>query len=111
MSAAVPLVIDSKAARLIHRLGVANELDAMLEWVKSNVPGLQGVRVEANLRGYSVREEFVVIWAHQQRGGPAAPEGEHDRAFIEWKLANFPFELARNVSMWPTFAPMADDSA
>src|SRR5262245_60201531 len=111
---AVPLVVAREAAAAVAYLGMQRELDLMLDWVRQNVPALQGIRVAVGDRLGSRLGPTLVIWAHR---GPLADPASRDLdgwdgGWVEWKIRAFPPHVCTRFTMIPACHPLrARDAA
>ena len=86
----VPVVLEEGVAARVEELGMERELQMMLDWVRANVSGLLGIRVDlgqplAHLQG----KPAVFLWAHRD-----VPREQALKELIEidwgiWKAQTF----------------------
>ena len=60
----IPVVITEEAGIRLATVGIHQELDVMLEWVRNKVPDLQAIRVTPGYRKIGSRANLVVIMAY-----------------------------------------------
>ncbi len=106
---AVPLEVTEKAAAHVARLGMQQELEQMLGWVRQNVAGLQEMRVAMSRRlgYYGKSPPYVIIWAQQARPAENAPVDLVEWEWAGWKAQTFPPQVCASFLLCCSYQPLA----
>jgi hypothetical protein len=105
---AVPLEVTQEANAHIAKLGVQQELEQMLDWVRRNVAGLQEIRVAMSGRfPWGKISPFVVIWASRAQPPEGIPYDLIEWEWAGWKAQTFPPHVCSSFTLFCAFQPLA----
>ena len=62
----IPVTIEPDAAKRVAELGMEQELQQMLSYLKQNLRGLHKLRVEKEDRSPMGEAPGIIIWAHRE---------------------------------------------
>src|SRR5262245_27549747 len=85
----IPLIVTEEAALRVADLGAGRDLEVMLDWVRSNVSGLEAIRVAPGHAGRPHPGDLTVIWAHRKPAHEPASRGLTEWDFCGWKAQTF----------------------
>ncbi len=103
----VPVVLEEGVAARVEELGMERELQMMLDWVRANVSGLLGIRVdlgppEAHLHG----KQGVFLRAHRDLSREQALKDLIEMDWGIWKAQTFPPRVCNHFTMTSRFRPL-----
>jgi len=103
----VPVVLEEGVAARVEELGMDRELQMMLDWVRANVSGLLGIRVDlgqpqAHLQG----KKGVFLWAHRDLSREQALKDLIEIDWGIWKAQTFPPRVCNHFTMTSRFRPL-----
>lgn len=98
----IPVFVTEDARRTVAELGMHQELEAMLDWVRENVGHLTAIRVALGHPQLTVGPR-ILIWAHRD-----PPVGEPDLHLADWnwsgwKALTFPVHVCVRFTMLSAF--------
>jgi hypothetical protein len=105
----VPLEVTEEAAAHDAKLGMQQELEQMLDWVRRNVAGLQEIRVamSKSYGGYGRIPPYVVIWASQAMPAEGTPYDLIEWEWSGWKAETFLGKPCTSFTLFCTYQPLA----
>jgi len=107
---AVPNRMAEGAEALVARLGMERELGVMLDWVRRNVTGLVGIRIEISRpRCRHEDERHLIIRAHRDVPFEQALKELIDWEWSGWKAQTFPPRVCKHFVMASTFIPFPEE--
>jgi hypothetical protein len=105
---AVPLEVTEEAAAHVATLGMQQELEQMLDWVRRNVAALQEIRVALRRRfAYGELPPRVFIWASRAEPAEGAPHDLIEWDWAGWKAQTFPPKVCTSFTLFCTYQPLA----
>jgi len=105
---AVPLEVTEKAAAHIARLGMQQELEQMLAWVRRHVTSLQEIRVTVRTHfSYGKLPPLVVIWASRAKPAEGTPYDLIEWEWAGWKAQTFPPQVCTSFTLFCAYQPLA----
>jgi hypothetical protein len=108
----VPLVVTEEAASHVAQLGMQQELEQMLDWVRHHVISLLGIRVEMSGRSLPLGvRPCVFIRAHQGHPAENAPPDLVEVDWVGWQFQTFPFEVYTHFTLICRYQPFVADEA
>jgi hypothetical protein len=106
----VPVVVTEEATALVVELGLQQELEANLEWVRHNVPELQRVRVKRWLsRVTEPPTPMLVIQALREFVPARLKEPPIEWSWLAWGLQTFPDPVFRRFNLDTTCGPLSEE--
>ena len=105
----IPLEVTQEAAAHIAKLGMQQELEQMLDWVRRNVAGLQEIRVamSRSFDGYGKLPPRVHIWASQASPAEDAPVDLVEWEWAGWKAPTFPPQVCTSFTLFCAYQPLS----
>src|SRR5271163_4829327 len=104
----VPLEVTEEAAAHIAMLGMQQELERMLDWVRQRVTSLQEIRVTLRRHfGWGKLPPSVVIWASRAQPAEGTPYDLIEWTWAGWKAQTFPPEVCTSFTLFCTYQPLA----
>ncbi len=105
---AVPLEVTEEAAAHIAALGLQQELEQMLDWVRRNVVGLREIRVAMRRRFvWDNIPPYVIIWASQEKPAEGTPYDLIEWDWAGWKAQTFPPNVCTSFTSFCAYQPLA----
>jgi hypothetical protein len=95
----IPVTISDEAAARVAELGMQREFEEMLEYLKTNVPGVRSIAVTLDFAPWMSPEPAVLFDAERRQ-----LEGEDDPAYWkwnEWLIRTFPQEVGQHFATLP----------
>jgi hypothetical protein len=102
----IPVILEEEASRRVANLNMRRELEVMLDWVRQNVPDLQGIRVANGVSRNPHLANLVFIHAHRSAASSNAETDLIDWDFICWKSQRFPIPICTNVCCCSRYHPL-----
>jgi len=106
---AVPVAVTEEAAAHIAKLGMQQELEQMLNWVRRHVAGLQEIRVAMTkgVGGYGKVPPYVVLWASRAKPPEGTPYDLIEWEWAGWKAQTFRGKACTSFTLFCTYQPLA----
>src|SRR3954447_25023719 len=107
----IPLIVTEEAALRVADLGASRDLEVMLDWVRTHVPGLEAIRVAPGHAGRPHPGDFTVIWAHRQSAQEPGARDLTEWDFSVWKAQTFRPTVGSRFVLACTSQPVPPRSA
>jgi hypothetical protein len=104
---AVPVVLVEGVAARVDELGMERKLELMLDWVRANVSGLLGIRVDLGQpQAHLQSKQGVFLWAHRDLPREQALKDLIEIDWGIWKAQTFPPRVCTHFVMTSRFRPL-----
>jgi len=105
---AVPLEVTEEAAAHVATLGMQQELEQMLDWVRQHVASLREIRVAMRRRFAGGKiPPYVHIWASRAKPAEGTPYDLIEWEWAGWKAQTFPPQVCTSFTLMCTYQPLA----
>jgi hypothetical protein len=102
----VPVAMEEGVAAFVDELGMERELQMMLDWVRANVSGLVGIRVDLYPPHARPQEkQCVFLGAHRDLSREQALKDMIELNWGIWKAQTFPPRVCNHFTMMNHFYP------